>query len=367
VRRLFLAKIRRISLVFLIPVIVGCAAVPQKPPEPQAPLTSPVVKDPFSVLPERYRNKATEYEKNGELRKALQCWEIVNSFTPTDEEVVKRIVALKTRIVTMADQHFKKALSYYQSNSIQAACKEFLIVLYYNPEHQEALNYLKHKLPGEDYTLYQVKDGDTLKEIAKKTFNDPEKDFLIAYFNGLRMDSKLVPGNTLRLPILESTTAKVTRDTQKMGMDAKEILADTRELLSKAQAYYKIKNYPETASISEKVLEYDPANKEAHHLINESYYQMGKLLIQGKKYQQALGAFDRVDSGYKDVRESIAFAKKQLAGEHYLRGVKYFTDEELDEAIKEWEITLTLDPAHPKAKKDIDNANSLLQKLKEIK
>lgn len=362
-KRLLRHKICRMGLVLLVLVTFSCAAPPKKPIEP----TVPIEKDPFSIFLEECRSKAIDYEKNGELPKALQTWEIVNSFTPTDEEVVKRIADLKAKILTLANQHFKKALSYYQSNSIQAACKEFLIVLYYNPDHQEALNYLKHKLPGEDYTLYQVKGGDTLKEIAKKTFNDPKKDFLIAYFNDLRIDSKLVPGNTLRLPILESTTAKATIERKETTMDAKEISADTRELLSKAQAYYKVKNYRETASISEKVLEYDPANKEAHHLINESYYQTGKLLIQGKKYQQAIDVFDRVDSGYKDVRESIAFAKKQLAGDHYLRGVKYFTDEELDKAIKEWEVTLALDPNHPKAKKDIENARSLLQKLKEIK
>jgi tetratricopeptide (TPR) repeat protein len=50
-------------------------------------------------------------------------------------------------------------------------------------------------------------------------------------------------------------------------------------------------------SISEKVLEYDPANKEAHNLINESYYQMGRLFIQRKKYKEALDVFDRLDSG----------------------------------------------------------------------
>ncbi len=366
-KRLFLAKIRPISLVFLIPVIVGCAAVQKKPPEPAAPLAPPVVKDPFSVLSERYRNKATEYENNGELPKALQSLEIVNSFSPTDEELVKRIADLKARILALANQHFKKAISYYQSNSIQAACKEFLIVLYYNPGHKEALNYLKDKLPGEDYVVYQAKGGETLKEIAKKTFNDPSKDFLIAYFNDLRTDTKLAPGTTLRLPILESSVAKASIDTKETATDAKEISTDTEKMLSKALAYYKAKNYKETVSISEKVLEYDPANKQAHNLINESYYQTGKLFIQRKKYQQALDVFDRVDSGYKDVRESIAFAKKQLAGEHYLRGVKYYTDEELEKAIKEWEVTLALDPNHPKAKKDIENARALLQKLKEIK
>jgi tetratricopeptide (TPR) repeat protein len=363
VKRLLHHKIWRTSLVLLVLVTFSCAAPPKKPTEPKV----PTEKDPFSVLPERYRNKATEYEKKGELRKALQSWEIVNSFTPTDEEVVKRIADLKAKILTLANQHFKKALSYYQSNSIQAACKEFLIVLYYNPDHQEALNYLKHKLPGEDYILYQVKGGDTLKEIAKKIYHDPNKDFLIAYFNDLRIDSKLVPGNTLRLPALESTTAKLTIEPKESAMGTKEISAETEAMLSKALAYYKVKNYRETVSISEKVLEYDPANKQAHNLINESYYQMGKSLIQGKKYKEALDVFDRLDSGYKDIRVSVAFAKKQLAGEHYLRGVKYFTEEELDKAIKEWEVTLTLDPNHPKAKKDIENARSLLQKLKEIK
>jgi tetratricopeptide (TPR) repeat protein len=353
-------KVWRMGLVFLVLVVLGCAAPPQKP-------TVLIEKDPFFIFPEQYRKKAIEYEKNGELPKALQSWEIVTSFIPTDEEVAKRIVALKTQIRTTADQHFKKGLSYYQRNSMEAARKEFLIALNYNPDHQEALTCVKHKLPGEDYTLYQVKRGDTLKEIARKTLNDPDKDFLIAYFNDLRIDSKLVPGKNLRLPVLESAPAKATIDTKETTMDSKEILADTKGLLSKAPAYYKFKNYREIASMSEKVLEYDPANKEAHNLINESYYQMGKLLIQGKKYHEALEAFNRVDSGYKDIRESVAFVKKQLAGEHYLRGVKYFTDEEIDKAIREWEVTLTLNPNHPKAKKDIENARSLLQKLKEVK
>jgi tetratricopeptide (TPR) repeat protein len=351
------------GLVLLVLVTLSCAAPPKKPTEPTEPIV-PIEKDPFSTFLEECRSKAVTYEKDGELLRALKGWEIVASFIPTDEEVTRRIATLKTQIVSVADQHFKQGLSFYQRNSMEAARKEFLVTLYYNPAHKEALNYLKEKLPGEDYTLYRAKGGETLKEIARKILNDPNKDFLIAYFNNLKIDSKLAPGSTLRLPILEPSKAIETKGT---ATDTKEISAQTEEMLSKALAYYKAKNYGETVSISEKVLEYDPANKQARNLINESHYQTGKLFIQRKKYQQALEAFDRVDSGYKDVRESIAFAKKQLAGDHYVRGVKYFTDEELDKAIREWEATLALDPNHPKAKKDIDNARNLLQKLKEIK
>ena len=351
------------GLVLLVLVTLSCAAPPKKPTEPKL----PIEKDPFSAFLEECRNKAITYEKNGELLKALQNWEIVASFVPADEEAVKRIMTLKTQLVTVADQHFKQGLSFYQRNSMEAARKEFLVALHYNPAHQEALNYLKNKLPGEDYILYRAKGGETLKEVAKKTLSDPNKDFLIAYFNNIKIDSKLAPGNTLRLPILEPAKAKASIETKGSATDTKEISAETEEMLSKALAYYKAKKYEETVSISEKVLEYDPANRQARNLINESHYQTGKLFIQKKRYEQALKAFDRVDSGYKDVKESIVFAKKQLAGDHYVRGVKYFTDEELDKAIKEWEATLALDPNHPKAKKDIDNARMLLQKLKEIK
>lgn len=357
-KRGLLHIIWRVSLIFLIVVIFGCAAPPLKPL---------VEKDPFTLFPERYRARAIEYERNGELRKALQSWEVVSNFIPTDEEASKKRVDLKARILDIADQHFKKGVSYYEGNSLQAARKEFLIALRYNPEYEEALYYIKQKIGGEDYTLYEVKKGDTLKEIAKKKYNDPQKDFLISYFNNLRRDAKLEPKTILKLPILELTPPKKAIDTEEMPVDATDMLVDLKEMLGKAHVSFEAKNYQETASLSEKILERDPANKDARNLVNASYYQIGKMLSQRKKYEEALAMFNRIELGHKDVKESIAVAKKQLADVHYIKGVKYFTDEELDKAIKEWEITLTLDPHHPKAKKDMENARNLLKRLKEIK
>lgn len=357
-KRVLFRTLWRVSLIFLIVVIFGCAAPPPKPP---------VEKDPFTLFPERYRARAIEYEKNGELRKALQSWVVVSNFIPTDEEAAKKIADLKERTLNIADQHFKKGVSYYEGNFLQAACKEFLIALRYNPEHEEALYYVKQKMGGEDYTLYEVKKGDTLKEIAKKKYNDSKKDFLIAYFNDLKRDAQLLPKTTLKLPILDLTQPKKAVDTDEMPADATDMLVDIKEMIGKAHVSFEAKNYQETASLSEKILEYDPANRDARNLVNASYYQMGKMLSQEKKYQEAFAMFNHVEPGYKDVKESIVVVKKQLADVHYIKGVKYFTDEELDKAIKEWEITLTLDPHHPKAKKDIENARNLLKRLKEIK
>lgn len=361
--RLVLCRRGRTTLLILaLLLMLGCAALPTKPPE----------KDSFSVFPERYRQQALEHEKNGELPRALQCWEIVNAFQPADEEVNKKIATLRKQIQTLADQHFKKGLSYYQSRSIPAARKEFLIALYYNPEHRETLSYIKDKVNDENHLRYEVQPQDTLKEIAKKVYQDPQKDFLIAYFNDLGKDPKLEPKTILRLPIVDvpSQTTKPAAEMQEAPPSPKELIAepkDRKAMMEKAVAYFKANKFKETVSITEEILLADPSNKTARDLTNASNYQMGKVLHQQKKYGEALEQFDHVEPGYRDVSELIASTKGQLAEAHYVLGIRYYTEEKLDQAIREWEETLRLNPRHPKARGDIENTAKLLQKLKEIK
>jgi tetratricopeptide (TPR) repeat protein len=365
VKRSFLCKIRCINLIVLAMLIFGCATLPQKPtPETPKPTAE---RDPFSAFPERYRSKALEFEKKGELRRALQCWEIVSSFTPTDGEATKKIRDIKARINTLANQHFKKGLSDYHSNSILKARKEFLLTLYYSPDHPEALSYLKNKLIEEDYTLYEVKEGDTLKEIARKQYHDPQKDFLIPYFNDLGKEAKLIPKTVLKLPIIEMSQTKKVNESQEIPADTTETLTGMKDMTGKAVAYFKANKFKETVSVTEEILLNDPSNKEARDLMNASYYQMGKQFSQEKKYREALEQFDHVDSGYKDVKKLTTLVKNQLAEVHYINGIKFFTDEKLDNAIQEWKETLSLNPQHPKARGDMQNAAKLLEKLKEIK
>jgi tetratricopeptide (TPR) repeat protein len=363
----------RITLVILAMFVFGCAAAPPKP-TPDKGLET----DPFSGFPERYRRQAIEHEKNNDLPKALQCWEIVKAFQPIQEEAIQKTTALRVRIKTLAEQHFKKGLSYYQNRSIPEARKEFLFTLYYNPDHSESLSYLKNKLIEADFISYDVMPGDNLREIAKKIYNDPQKDFLVAYFNDLGKDPKLTPKTTLRLPVLDVPQTQPAPQPREMPMDPKEILGEPKEApkevketkeekMAKAVAYFKANKLKETASITEEILLSDHSNKEARDLTNASYYQMGKALHQEKKYREALEQLSRVDPKYRDVREWIVSVKRQLAEVHYINGIKYYTQEKLDQAIQEWRETLNLNPQHPKAKGDIENAQRLLQMLKDIK
>ena len=79
--------------------------------------------------------------------------------------------------------------------------------------------------------------------------------------------------------------------------------------------------------------------------------------------------FKNVDITYKNAGEILDYLEKQLqsqAGIHYKKGVKYFLDEELDKAIREWEKTLQLNPEHLEAKRDLEKTRRLLEKLRKF-
>ena len=349
--------------------VTGCATSPEK--SKQLPSLSAITgaetgKDSFSGFPERYRLKAREDEKRGDLPKALKGWEIVKSFLPTDAEAGKRIPQLNKQIDAVTEWHFQKGLALFKSHSYGSARKEFLLTLYLKPDHAEAIQYLKQKIAGEDSISYEVKKGDTIKEVARKIYKDPQKDFLISYFNNLKVDSSIQPPMTLKIPILDLAPSKETSASTKRAADPPKMALNTKEILGKAQANYQEGNYRESATIAEKVLEYDPANRGIHELINASYYQMGKQLGLERQYQEALEAFHHVDPEYKDVNIQIAHNRKQLAEVHYIKGLKFFIEEDIENAIQEWKSTLSLEPNHPMARKDLENAHNLLKKLEKI-
>jgi tetratricopeptide (TPR) repeat protein len=348
------------SLIFFI---AGCAKVTTSYTIPR------VEENRFNTLISRHGEMAAEYEKKGDLRKALQSWEIVYEFRPDDEKVLSQIIYLKSQIQKTSSDHYNKGVAYFQNNSMKPALREFLLALSLNPNHKEAIEYVKYRMNWDGFIAYEVKKGDTAKGIAQKVFNDSSKDFLIAYFNDLNKEARLTPGMTIVLPSMKAI--QVAPETAPSDEEPAEYL-NVKQEIRKASDSFVAKKYQQAASTAEKILEYDPVNKDAMDLKNASYYEMGVMFRIEKKYAQALAMFNNVDPDYKDARYITDFLKnidknKSRAAEHYMSGVNYYINQNLEKAIKEWEITLTLDPNHPNAKKDIENARSFLEKLNKIK
>jgi tetratricopeptide (TPR) repeat protein len=139
--------------------------------------------------------------------------------------------------------------------------------------------------------------------------------------------------------------------------------------LLKAEDFLKQKEYEQASVVAAKILDYDKSSTAARNLINTALCQQARNLIIRKNYTEALQVLTRADPEYDCVKKTISdvyTAKKKQAEVHYLNGVKHFLNEELESAITEWEKTLTLNPEHEKAKTNINNARSLIEKLKKV-
>lgn len=211
----------RIFFLLFITFLFSCAPQPLIHKEPVPVIEKPVIekprKDPFETFPGDYRLKAIEYEKKEDLRKALLSWQAVQGFLPDNKEAYEKITDLKSRIRIEDGRHFQKGVDYFRINSLQDARREFLIALSYNQDDGQALYYLKHKLNDNGYILYEAKEGDTLRGIANKIYNDPDKDFLIAYFNDLNKGNSLEKGIMLKLPVIESILMNKQNHKNKKG------------------------------------------------------------------------------------------------------------------------------------------------------
>ncbi len=309
-----------------------------------------------TFLPEECKARALTFEKNGELQMALYNWKIVHELVPEDEQPAQKIAALKANIKKETARHLKKGKALFKKGSFKAARKEFLISLQYSPHNATALYYLKNRLARKGFIRYKVKAGDTFKGIARKVYRDPDMDFLVAYLMGFDIGKKPVPDSVVNLPVLNLEFSKPS-----MNVKTK---------LSEARSFFKTKDYEKTLAVLLEILAYDPKNKEALKMKNTSYFRLGKRFSLKRKYMQSLAMFQKVAPGYKGRKNAISDARKQIGKQtelHYRRGVKCFLNEDLPKAIEKWEEVLLLDPDHRKAKRDIQNARRLLEKLEQIK
>jgi len=142
---------------------------------------------------------------------------------------------------------------------------------------------------------------------------------------------------------------------------------DVQNVLQRAQDSLKAGQFEKALAIAGEIRENDSRRKEAADIINATYFQWGHKLSSEKKYVEAIKRFSKASVDYPGASDAIADLKKIMlkqAQAHYLTGVKYYTDDQLEQAILEWEKTLSLDPNHEKAKKSIADAQKLLNMLK---
>ncbi len=86
-----------------------------------------------------------------------------------------------------------------------------------------------------------------------------------------------------------------------------------------------------------------------------SIIDAGKSQRKAGNYSKAIVSFEKAlaaDSSNKEAAALLADTKKErddLIEQHMKKGLQYFSDDNLQAALKEWENILSLNPAHAKA------------------
>lgn len=300
-------------LVLAAALLAGCAgSIPHRVERPTEtvpePAATPTAETPdnFRGIPGKYRELADSAEKAGDLRRALLYRKVVDGFTPEDGDAREHVERVERKIRGQVDRHYRAGLALEEGGETAKALREFLSVLVLDPEHEGAFRRVKYGKIGKNVKnggagtesrSWKVREGDTLRKIAVEVYRDPDKEFLIGYFNGLPAGSPLSIGTELLLPDVDTG-------------------------LSKA---------------AEKGPAYSIPDKEGKDLRN---------------------AAQRKEDAERKLREADA---------HYAAGMRRFLAEDLDGAIREWGKALSLDPAHPKARRDIEKARRLKGKIETTK
>jgi tetratricopeptide (TPR) repeat protein len=381
-----------------IVIVTSCRTMPQR-----VELNPPV--ESLST----YQQRALDYEKEGETELALVNWRIAENL------VEKKIASLTEHMGNNVEKHYQLGLSYKKEGKKDLAAQEFITALRYDKDGKAPLKQIKTLNLPSRYISYTVKEGDSFESVAGQVYKNPAYEFIVRSFAG--QDSKndgrkLTAGQVIRLPILE---LEFTR----------RFFNFNREI-NLARKLYKDKDYQAILPIAENILVHVPDNEESVFLINSSYYGLAEKYFNEEnypaavdmlkmidprfrnvknrilyiervqasrireakenaaetvyqkalafekrnRYDQALSVYESLDQGYKDVKDRISRLKwhmKKESDKHYMKGVQFFSNQKLEEAIGEWKEAITLDPANLKAKKDMENATQLLKKIKEIK
>jgi tetratricopeptide (TPR) repeat protein len=364
---------------------------------------------PFATLASRFTSRALAQEAAGDLRRALDSWKVVAALRPGADEPKRRVADLSARIAANVDRLFRDGTARLREGNADAARRAFLLGLAYDPDHAGSLDALKGLLEP-DGTSYTANAGDTFESIAKMQYGDPAKAPLVARVNNLDPAGKPAPGTVLTLPNLALPAAKTpvkrapeavaetpeapdsAYDTEPAAfggegppaaappapatpaapaVPAPPAAPDPAEAqLAKAQALFDAKKFEEAGSAADKLADNPAAGARARTLAGNAWFAAGDAALKEERFAEAVAAYRKAEPSRKDATAALAAVerrKKEKAEELYNAGVRFFINQQLDEAILSWERTLALNPDHPKAPKDIAKARGLQQKLKELR
>jgi len=366
--------------------------------------------------PAAYRDQARAAEEGGDLAAAERGYRLVLTADPGDAEAAAGLQRVEEARRDQAERRYQEGLRLRRSGKIDASRQAFLAALRWWPAHPEARAALvegRRPAPGGAVIVHRVQPGETLVTIAKRYYGDYRQFEAIARFNGLSDATRIEVGQELRLPgaaaappsrATPTSTASPASPPASAPVPAPG--ADTPPAPVEAELGTTAEGPPPALAAEE-----PDAAAEAEALQLASYRDSGADLLRAGRHEDALVELRKVlnaapqdDAALNLMAQALvgrarallaanrqAEARRQLEaclalrevcqqcdgplaeaeGLYkellYTRGIQLFGAEKPEEALREWEPLLALDPGYKRVSEYAAQARQITERLQTLK
>ena len=344
--------------------LAGCATIP-----PRAEMVS------------GHRQRAQLLERDGQLRAALGELKVARTVDPEDPDVRSEHTRLEGRIQRRVTEKLGEARAALARGGHTEARRKLLAVLALDPDNAAAVALLRGSVREVDFVMHTVRAGETLGSIAERYYGDRARSEVIWETNRLPAGRPLVAGSTLKIPEIPGlpfagagaraapalpSPARPTPDRSVGTEEPPEVdpmLAEIRDAIER-------KDYAVALGDIDRYMALNPGDRELAELKKLTLYRQGYALLEQKSYDEGyktLRQLAKLQPDYLDVTSLVQQARRQVIDHHYQQGIRHFREERLQESIGEWRIVLDMEPQHPNARRNIEQAERLLEALERRK
>ncbi len=349
--------------------------------------------------------------EEGNYEVAHKAFENILLVRPNYPRVENYLAQLRELRTKQAEEIFLRGLGYYSQKNYRKAISAFEEALSLSPQHEEALSTLEKARAGLEQ---QKKQNDQLFAQAQRW--QQRQQYLTAYnlyrqilnndpdYDAARREIQALQGRidefiSARMQAGEkafqqgdlATAAEHFQAILNMSPAHREAAAYRQRLVEakrtrieglmrNALTLFDARLWQRAVEAFERVLELDPTNKfavskrnEALSMINlKDLYEQGERYYNRGQFLQAMELFDRVlarDPNHAEAKRYLDNAQRQLnfvIEQHFNRGLSHYANEDYDNAIKEWDRVLALNPDHAQCKQYREQARQKLEALQKL-
>lgn len=381
------------------------AAAPAGPEAPPRAAPAPVAAAPAPAPPpsarerlaQGHRDEALRLERLGHLRRGLDEWKIALAVMPDDPVATEGRRRLEDRIARTAAARIAEARAALARGSHPEARRRLLSALAVDPANATAFEMLRVEVREVEFVVHKVVAGDTLASLAQRYYNDRARAEVIAETNHLAPSARLAVGKTVKIPEIpglpfqrpiprrEAASAPRPEAAPAARPEAapdpapapaegagptppKEDPYAVNPMLAEAREAMERREYAVALADVDRFLASSPGHPDGLAVKKDALYQQGKVQLERRQYDDSyrtLTQLARLAPDYADSAALLRQARGRLIEHHYAEGIRLYREEKLDEAVGAWRRVLELDPQHANARKNIQQAERLLQGLEQ--